>query len=341
MTERRRTLKLALLAIGVAAVAVGFVIGREYVADMRAARARVSSGSKVVQTACGPIEYAVAGHGPALLMVHGAGGGFDQGLEFGAPLVSAGFMVVAPSRFGYLRTPLPSDASPQAQADAHACLLNALGIRKVAALGGSAGAPSVTQLCLRHPERCSAMVLAVPAMFIPEPGRPPTKPSRFAEIVIQTTLKSDLAFWAASRIARDSMIESILATPAHDVARASPDEQLRVLTILEHIQPVSLRAQGLWADATVTTAPAPVDFGRIVTPTLIISTENDGFGTLAGARVAARRIPGARLVTYPDGGHVWVGHQSEVWSEVVGFLRAATHQPGADSRNEPATIAFE
>ena len=34
----------------------------------------------------------------------------------------------APSRFGYLRTPLPSDASPAAQADAHSCLLDALGL---------------------------------------------------------------------------------------------------------------------------------------------------------------------------------------------------------------------
>ncbi|MEJ1961679.1 MAG: alpha/beta hydrolase [Gammaproteobacteria bacterium] len=321
MNVRRRASILLLATFGVAAVVIAIVVSRQYAADMRAANARLLSSSKVVQTACGRIEYAVAGRGPAVLLVHGAGGGFDQGLDFGSPLVRAGFTVVAPSRFGYLGTPLPADASPRAQADAHVCLLNALGIDKVAAVGGSAGAPSVIQLCLRHPERCSAMILAVPAVFIPEPGRPPIKPSRLAELLIQTTLRSDFVFWAASRMARDSMIESILATPAHDVAQAPPDEQLRVLAILRDIQPVSRRAQGLWTDATVTTAPAQVDFERIDTPTLIIATENDRFGTLVGARIAARRIPGARLVTYPDGGHVWVGHQSEVWSEVVKFLR--------------------
>jgi hypothetical protein len=36
------------------------------------------------------------------------------------------------SRFGYLRTPLPSDPSAAAQADAHACPLDALGIRHAA-----------------------------------------------------------------------------------------------------------------------------------------------------------------------------------------------------------------
>ena len=54
-------------------------------------------------------------------------GGFDQGLELGDGLVRAGFRLIAPSRFGYLRTPLPADASAEAQADAHASLLDALG----------------------------------------------------------------------------------------------------------------------------------------------------------------------------------------------------------------------
>ena len=43
-------------------------------------------------------------------MVHGAGGGFDQGLELG-DFARAGFRVIAVSRFGYLGTPLPADAA--------------------------------------------------------------------------------------------------------------------------------------------------------------------------------------------------------------------------------------
>lgn len=290
-------------------------------ADLHAAQSRVAVGSELAQTPCGTLEYAIRGRGPPVLMVHGSGGGFDQGLEFAAPLLQAGFTVIAPSRFGYLRTALPQDASPEAQADAHACLLDALGLRTVAAIGGSAGAPSVTQLCLRHPERCSAMILVVPATSIAEPGSEPFRPSPFRELVIRTTLRSDFVFWAGSRLSPPLMIESLLATPMQDVENASPDEQDRVHDILRHIQPVSPRAGGLWNDMTVTTAPMPVDFERIETPTLIITTENDGFGTFLGARAAARRIPGARLITYPDGGHLWVGHQTEVWSGIAGFLR--------------------
>jgi hypothetical protein len=42
---------------------------------------------------------------------------------------------IAMSRFGYLGTALPSDASRQAQADVHAGLLHALGIHWAVAAG--------------------------------------------------------------------------------------------------------------------------------------------------------------------------------------------------------------
>ena len=35
------------------------------------------------------MEYAIAGTGPPVLMIHGTGGGFDQGLAFAEPLVAA------------------------------------------------------------------------------------------------------------------------------------------------------------------------------------------------------------------------------------------------------------
>jgi 2-hydroxy-6-oxonona-2,4-dienedioate hydrolase len=109
--------------------------------DLSAAKARVSSGSKLMNTPCGLIEYADVGTGAPVLVIHGAGGGFDQGLEFARPLIDHGFRVIAPSRFGYLRTPLPKDskdASPLAQADAHASLLDALQLHKVGVVGVSA-----------------------------------------------------------------------------------------------------------------------------------------------------------------------------------------------------------
>ena len=144
----RQVSRIAAVAAAVAALAIGLPIYAAYRRDIRAARARIASGSLLAQTRCGPIEYAIVGEGPPVLMVHGAGGGYDQGLDIGAPLAKNGLRIVAMSRFGYLGTPLPADASPAAQADAHADLLDALGIARAAIIGASAGAPSAMQFAL-------------------------------------------------------------------------------------------------------------------------------------------------------------------------------------------------
>lgn len=314
--------RLWVVSVFAVAALVAVIAHAHFATDLRAATSRISLGSHVVRTPCGPIEYALAGTGPPLLLIHGAGGGFDQGLAFGAPLVRAGFTVIAPSRFGYLRTPLPKDASPSIQANAHVCLLDALGFARAAVLGGSAGAPSAFQLCLHHRERCSALILLVPAIFLANDTRPAPKPSAFAQRVIRTTLSSDFVFWLAAHLAPDIMIESILATPREDVANANPQEQRRVRAILRDILPIRRRAAGLWADATITTVPAQFEFEQLRIPTLIITTANDLFGTAIGSRAAARRIPRARLIEYPNGGHVWVGHQGEIWTEIVRFLNS-------------------
>jgi len=202
----KRKLSLALLTVVPASLAVAAaLVYRRYRRDLGAARARVSSGSKVVNTSSGQIEYADVGTGAPILVIHGAGGGFDQGLEFARPLVDAGFRVIAPSRFGYLRTPLPQDASPMAQADAHASLLDALQLEKVAVLGVSAGAPSAMQLCLRHPTRCTALVLAVPLVFGGVPAGPP--PSALREFFINMAISSDFIFWAMSKLARNTIFQ--------------------------------------------------------------------------------------------------------------------------------------
>lgn len=293
-----------------------------YQRDIQQARDRVASGSRLAQTPCGQIEYAVAGEGPPVLVVHGSGGGFDQGLDFGASLVERGFRVIAMSRFGYLRTPLPSDASPVAQADAHACLLDALGIERVAIVGASAGAPSSMQFVLRHPKRISALVLLVPATYVPRPGgTPPVTTPRGTEFLIDMGLRSDFLFWAASRLARRTVIRAILATPPTVVEKASPEEQARVQLVLDHILPITQRRLGLLNEAAVIPSLQRYALERINVPTLTISVADDLYGTYDGARYTAEHIRGARFVGYPSGGHLWVGHQQDVVNEIVQFLK--------------------
>lgn len=297
--------------------------------DLRLARERIAVGSRIAETPCGPIEYAITGNGPPVMVVHGAGGGFDQGMALGEALASRGFRAVAMSRFGYLRTPLPVDASAAAQADAHACLLDALGISSAAIIGISAGAPSSIQFALRHPQRTSALVLLVPAIYAPRPGNaPPLKTPAGTQFMFDTALRSDFLMWVAPRLARRAMIRAILATPPEVVEQANSDEQARVARLLDLILPVSRRREGLLNDAKVTSTLPRYELERIAAPTLAISVADDLFGTFDGARYSARHIPHARFVAYRSGGHVWVGHDEEVIAEMVGFLQAGATGSG-------------
>jgi pimeloyl-ACP methyl ester carboxylesterase len=120
---------------------------------------RLHAGSRVVDTRSGPVEVAVRGRGEKpVLMIHGAGGGYDQALYFSGFLDDS-YRQIAVSRFGYLRTPLPADASPEAQAEAHAALLDALDIPKAIIVGMSTGGPSALHFAHRYPERCTALIL--------------------------------------------------------------------------------------------------------------------------------------------------------------------------------------
>lgn len=313
---RTGTILGALLVGGLSGLAYG-----GYRRDIARARDRVSRGSDLVQTPCGPIEYALAGDGPPVLVVHGAGGGYDQGLDLGKSLAHRGFRIVAMSRFGYLRTPVPPDASAQAQADAHARLLDALQIQRAAVVGASAGAPSSMQFALRHPDRCSAMILLVPAVYVPRPAAAASvlTPAGTA-LLFDMALESDFLFWAAIKLARRVVIRALLATPPAVVDNAGADEQARVAEIVDHILPVSLRRLGLLNDAAIISSLQRYELEKIAAPTLAVSVADDLFGTFDGARYTAEHIPGARFVGYPSGGHVCVGHQDELASTIAAFL---------------------
>jgi len=311
-----------LLAVGLVLLVIAIAIMVIYTIDIRAARERLATGSLLADTPCGIIEYAEAGEGPAVLVVHGAGGGFDQGMGLGKELVDRGFRVVSVSRFGYLGTPLPEDGSAEAQADAHACLLDALGIESAAVIGASAGAPSSLQFALRHPQRSDALILLVPALYVPRPNdSAPVETPSGLNFVFATALRSDFLMWAAIRTARPTLIRTLLATPPELVDDADESERQRVQRMLDNILPVSVRRQGLLNDGEVLTALPRYPLEEVRVPTMVIGLEDDLFGLWDAANYTAEHIPDARFVSYPDGGHVWVGRHQQVLEEMAAYIR--------------------
>ena len=159
----RLTFLIVLAVVTAGAASVYAVFAR----DRRGARARLVGCSETVETSFGTVEYAEKGEGEPVLAVHGAGGGFDQGIDVTGALAGRGFRLITPSRFGYLRSTLPGSPTTAMQADAYAELLDRLSLDKVILVGISAGAWSSMQFAIRHPDRCRALVLLVPADYLP------------------------------------------------------------------------------------------------------------------------------------------------------------------------------
>jgi 2-hydroxy-6-oxonona-2,4-dienedioate hydrolase len=319
MVSRRAVLGLG--AVGAGLVVAGGATALAYGSGIAKARALVAPElSKVIPSRFGDLEYAEAGAGTPFLMVHGTGGGFDQGLFFANRFSDAGYRVIAPSRFGYLRTAFPEDPSSENQADAFVDLLDALHIDRIAVAGGSAGALSALAFAIRHPTRCAALLPLVPASYVPRDTPVQSVPPDQMQMAM-AALRSDFLFWLAIATVPDLLTEALLATKPALVKAADPTEQARARHILDSILPVSRRADGLLNDARLAGNPAPMAIETIAAPTLAVSYEDDGFGTAAAARYIGERVPGARAHIYPDGGHIGIGHDAESFALVDGFLK--------------------
>lgn len=324
MTVRRSVLLgLAGLALG----GGGFTAGA-FQEARRQAETRLFAQAQTIRSRAGALEFAISGDGPPLMMIHGTGGGFDQGLLFAAGLRQRGFRIIAPSRFGYLGSAFPDDASPAHQADVLVDLLDHLGIDRLPVVGGSAGALTAAEFALRHPSRCSHLGLLVPAANLT--NRDPVQFTALQEIAVNMVLGSDFWFWTLARISPRQMIRTLLATDPALLDQVSEAERRRAQEILEQIFPINSKVNGLRTDGYWAGVPTMTAHDRIAAPTLILSCEDDLFGTAATARLLAERIPGAALTIFPTGGHIWLGHDDDVADRIAALIVADGPQPGHD-----------
>jgi pimeloyl-ACP methyl ester carboxylesterase len=301
-----------------AASAATFVAYARYCKEIRAIREAVESGGTVAETAAGPVEYAETGEGQPLLLIHGAGGGYDQGLLIARDFAN-GFRVIAPSRFGYLKTPVPHDPSPAAQADAHAALLDFLGIAKCVAVGVSAGGPSAVELALRHPDKVSALILLVPRTYDPTQTIGADESVQSQAVLRLVEASADFLFWLAIRAARGAVVRFLGVAPEVEAGASAKDRQ-HVTEVMRSVLPLSKRVEGISVDSSIKLSPWPLE--RIQVPLLIVSAKDDLWRTLPGARFTAEQIPEAELRVLESGGHLMLGRSKQVANWIVEFLGA-------------------
>jgi len=265
-------------------------------------RACLDETPRIVATAAGPVEVAERGDGEPVLVIHGTLGGWDQGLVAGEFLHVNGYRVIAPSRPGYLGTPLETGRTFADQGDALAALLDALGIDRIPVIAFSGGGPTAYELASRHPHRVSRLV-PVDAVCIP--GRLPGATARIGarDSLARTQL------WLLRHATRPTLAAMLRAvgTEPRSVASeraaelaAIPGRSALLEATLEASLDAARRRPGMDNDFVVFT-PAPLE--RITCPTLIVHARSDKMAPPANAEYAHAHITGSELY-WMDGSHV-------------------------------------
>jgi pimeloyl-ACP methyl ester carboxylesterase len=253
----------------------------------------------LVQTARGSIEYGVVGAGSPVLMVHGTPGGSDQGLALARILALRGRRVVAPSRPGYLGTRLSVAREPEAQADAHAELLDLLAFERAAVIALSGGGVFAAQFALRHPGRVSQLVL-------------------LQAITARLDISVDDLLRAAMLLPRSAGLAPSVIGLA--LRRSQPSLVWESLALARSILPSVARRAGILNDAKQIAGLPEYPLGEIRAPTLLVHGIADRNVPFAQSVAAAVAIPDARLLTLPRGTHSSILFERRAIDAVRDFL---------------------
>jgi pimeloyl-ACP methyl ester carboxylesterase len=294
---------------------LGLGMVARYRREMRTLKAELRAGSRVARTSLGPVEYAEAGEGPPVLVVHGICGGYDQGLLALRLLRDPPMRLIAVSRPGYLRTPLSKGRTWEEQADLYAALLDKLGIRQAAIVGISGGGPSSLLFALRHPERCAGLVMASAVSTQIDPGLTPLTRA------LLTVLNTDWGLWLISERAPMRLKALNGVGPATLQHIEGHPGKIEVIERLVRPLPMSLRRAGFNNDLRLFPRTPDIPFSQITAPTLVMHGTHDTVVPAHHAQRVAEGVPGAQLRTIEGGGHLCtVTHSETALPLIVEFL---------------------
>jgi len=285
------------IAIGLILAVV--LVSAAYFWDMNRAYERVHGMSTVMASPYEDIEFTEGGSGPDVLVIHGSGGGYDQGELLARAVLGDQFHWITPSRFGYLRSTFKEGATFDDQAHAYAYLLDRLGIKKVAVVALSHGGPSALLFAVLYPERVSSLTL-ISCGVASSAAQDQVHANQKGDMLM-TIFKYDPLYWAITKLFKGQLMELMGANDAV-IAGLNPGQRELVDQIIDYMNPVSLRSAGAAFDNKATMPNERI--AAIRAPTLIFHATDDTLQLYHNAQFAASTIPGARMVSFQRGGHL-------------------------------------
>jgi 2-hydroxy-6-oxonona-2,4-dienedioate hydrolase len=270
-----------------------------YLIDMNRNYTRISGKSTVIPSPYGDIEYTEGGSGAPVLVIHGSGGGFDQGEILVESVLGDDFRWITPSRFGYLRSTFHEGATFDDQAHAYAALLDHLGIKKAAVVALSHGGPSALLFAVLYPERVSSLTLVscgVASSKVADQAQANQKGD-----MLVTIYKYDPLYWAFTKLFRKQFME-LMGANETVISGLTPEQRVLIDQVIDYMNPVSPRAAGVAFDNKAILPNERIT--AIKSPTMIFHAKDDGLQLYHNAEFAAANIPYASLVSYERGGHL-------------------------------------
>ncbi|MEJ2539380.1 MAG: alpha/beta fold hydrolase [Gemmatimonadota bacterium] len=238
----------------------------------------------------------IAGEGPDLLLLHGAGGSDHSWAEM-LPSLSREYRVIAPDLPGHaFTTALPADRSTLPDvATAVTDLMDAVGASPTGIVTHSAGAAVAMFLIQEGVLRPRVWAAMAPSLVRPSRGTPPPVIQDLLAPVFRTT---GLAFLSAAIGGRKRIADALLASTGSRVPPASRDIYRRLVGNPAHVGSV-LRLMAAWDPEPVTRR-----LDGVHVPGLVVAGDEDGWIPPRDVREAVDRLPEVTLRVLPGRGHL-------------------------------------